>query len=110
MTMPNRTSRKIVVNNESYRWSVSPHLGGIVFVVEREAFKGRILKVYINSDINEMWVSFPYIQNLNLKVIKPKDVELIISQSLNKGWNPKEKGAPIVFDLVEDCKLEKGEE
>lgn len=105
VTIPNKNSRKIVVENDTYRWTISPDSGYIVFVAEHEEFKGRRLQVYICSDINKYWVNFPNVKELNLKIIKPKNAELIISQAINKGWNPKEKGSPIIFDLAEDFLL-----
>ncbi|WP_248484070.1 hypothetical protein [Tepidibacter aestuarii] len=105
MAIPNKNSRKIVVGNETYRWTISPNNDYIVFIAEQEESKGRRLEVYIYSDINKFWVSFPDIKDLNLKIIKPKNAELIISQAINKGWNPKEKGSPITFDLTEDFLL-----
>ena len=105
VAIPNKNSRKIVVASETYRWTVSPDDGYIVFVAEQEGFKGRRLQVYIDSDINKFWANFPGVKELNLKVIKTKDAESIISQAIEKGWNPKEKGSPIIFDLSEDLLL-----
>ncbi|MDS0526561.1 hypothetical protein NNC19_12790 [Clostridium sp. SHJSY1] len=105
MTIPNKNSRKIVIGNKTYRWTISPDDGYIVFVAEQDDFKGRRLEVYIDSDINKLWRSFPCVKELNLKIIKPKDAEVIISQAINKGWNPEEKGSPIIFDLKQDFLL-----
>ena len=105
VTIPNKNSRKIVVGNETYRWTISPDSGFIVFVAEHVEVKGRRIEVYIDSYINDFWVNFPDVKDLNLKIIKPKNAESIISQAINKGWNPKEKGSPIIFDLAEDFLL-----
>jgi hypothetical protein len=105
VAIPNKNSRKIIVASETYRWTISPDDGYIVFIAEQEDFKGRRLQVYIDSDINKFWANFPDVKELNLKVIKPKDAESIISQAIEKGWNPKEKGSPIIFDLSEDLLL-----
>lgn len=105
MTLHKKDSRKIVIGNDTYRWTISPNDGYIVFVAEQETFKGRRVEVYIRSDINKLWVNFPDVKDLILKVIKPKDAELIISQAIQNGWNPKEKGSPVIFDLAEDCIL-----
>lgn len=105
MAIPNRSSRKIVVGNKTYRWIISHKDEYIVLVVEQEESKGRRIEVFISSDIDKFWVEFPNVKDLNLKIIKPKDVESIISQAINEGWNPKEKGSPIIFDLSEKSKL-----
>ena len=105
VAIPNKNSRKIVVGNETYRWVISPNDGYIVFIAEQAEFEGRRVEVYMRSDINELWVDSPSIQDLYLKIIKPKNAESIISQAIKKGWNPKEKGTPIIFDLAEDFLL-----
>lgn len=88
------------VDNEIYRWIISPNDGYLTFIAESWDFQGRKLEVYIKSDINKLWVKFPDIEDLNMKIIKPKDASSIISQANKKGWNPREKGSPIVFDLI----------
>ncbi|MDR3598046.1 hypothetical protein [Clostridium sp.] len=105
MAIPNRNSRKIFVGNETYRWIVSPKDEYIVLVVEHDEFKGRRIEIFIHSDIHKFWVEFPNVEELNLKIIKPKDVELIISQAIKEGWNPKDKGSTIVFCLSEKTLL-----
>ena len=90
MAIPNKNSRKIFVADETYRWIISPDDGFIVFVVEHENVKGRRLEVNIHS---------------NSKIINPKDAELIIYRAIEKGWNPKEKGSPLIFDLSDDYLL-----
>ncbi|WP_163853630.1 hypothetical protein [Paenibacillus elgii] len=99
MTLRNKGSRKIAVGNEPYRWVISAaSKGHIVLIAEHGQEKGRKLQVYIESDINDYWVEFPYVDSLNLKIVTPKEVAAIISQAIEKGWNPKEKGSPMVFD------------
>lgn len=39
---------------------------------------------------------------LDEKCERCNDAKMIISQALENGWTPKEKGKPIVFDLVGD--------
>jgi hypothetical protein len=97
MTINKKSSRKIVVNDEYFVWTVSPGSGYIILIAELETYKGRRLEVYIASDIDNLWVNFPNTEHLNLKIIRPKDVEYFIRQALEQGWNPKEKGEPIVF-------------
>ncbi|WP_144028788.1 hypothetical protein [Paenibacillus tyrfis] len=92
-------SRKIVVGNEPYRWIISAASKGyLVLIAEHQEEKGRRLHVHIKSDINDYWVEFPYVDGLNLKIVTPKEVATIISQAIEQGWNPREKGPPMVFD------------
>ncbi|KPV57477.1 hypothetical protein QJ48_22000 [Paenibacillus sp. A3] len=99
MTLRSKGSRKIVVGNEPYRGVISAASKGyLVLIAEHGQEKGRKLQVYIESDINDYWVDFPYVDSLNLKIVTPKDVATIISHAIEQGWNPKEKRPPMVFD------------
>jgi hypothetical protein len=102
MAISKKKSRLINIEGQKYRWIVSGNDGYNVFVAEKENVKGRKIEVYFDTDINKFWSEFPNIDNLNLKVIKPKDSESIIRQALNLGWNPDEKGKPLVFDMIDD--------
>jgi len=100
MALSKKKSRIITIENEKFRWVISPSSGYLVYVAEKEDVKGRKIEVYIKSYINDFWVKFPHVKDLKLKIIKPKDSESIIKQALKLGWIPEEKGRPIVFDLV----------
>ncbi|MCU6793522.1 hypothetical protein OB236_15565 [Paenibacillus sp. WQ 127069] len=103
MTLSKKGSRKIVVDEEEYRWIISAtSKGRIVLITEHGQEKGQRIEVYIESDINEFWVEFPYVDDLNLKIVKPKEVAVIITKAIEQGWRSKEKGAPIVFDWFEN--------
>ena len=99
MTLPKKKSRLITIDTTKYHWLVGPNDGYNVFVAEKVGIKGRKIEIYFDTDINKFWVEFPHVQDLNLKIIKPRDAALIIRQAINQGWNPDEKGEPIVFDL-----------
>lgn len=99
VTLRNKGSRKIVVGNEPYRWIISAaSKGHIALIAEHGQEKGQKLHVHIESDINDYWVRFPYVDGLNLKIVTPKEVATMISQAIEQGWNPKENGPPMVFD------------
>jgi len=100
--MAKKKTRTITIDAAAYRWLVRPNNGYNVFVAEKEGIKGSRIEVYFDTDINKMWVEFPYTDGLNLKVVKPKDVELIIRQALQAGWEPEVKSAPLFYDLKED--------
>ncbi|GIO06241.1 hypothetical protein J31TS6_22690 [Brevibacillus reuszeri] len=101
MTMNKKGSRKIVVGQESYRWLISPATKGLlVFTAEHTDYKGQIIRVYIESDVNEYWADFPHVEQLNVRIIKPADVSEIISQAVSLGWDPKRKGSPLTFNLI----------
>jgi hypothetical protein len=98
--------RTILIDGIKYRWLVEPNHGYNVFVAQKEGVEGRIIEVYFATDIASYWIEFPNVDNLNLKVFMPKDSEIIIRQALQLGWDPEEKGSPIVYDLI-DNKLSK---
>lgn len=102
MTISKKKSRTITINGEIFRWGVSPGSGYLVFVAELEAIKGQRIEVYIESDIHDYWANFPYIESLNLRLIKPKVVRRMIIQAMSFGWDYKKSGKPIVFDLIEE--------
>lgn len=88
MTLSRKKSRLIVVDENQYRWVISPDSGYVVYVAEKEGFKGRKIEVYIDSEINTYWEKFPNVDTINMRIIKPKDSELIIRQALQLGWKP----------------------
>ena len=107
MTLTKKKSRPIAIDNEKYRWLISPREKGIIaFIAEKENSNGSIIEVKIESDINEFWTEFPNVNGMNLKVIKPKDAESIIRQAKNLGWNPEQYGKPNKF-VYDGNKLKK---
>ncbi|MGJ8594221.1 MAG: hypothetical protein ACSHXF_16850 [Aquaticitalea sp.] len=102
MALTKKKSRPIIIDNEKYRWLVSPREKGIVaFIAEKENSNGSIIEVKIESNINEFWTEFPNVSELNLKVVTPKDAELIIRQAQKLGWKPEESGKPNRFEYCE---------
>ncbi|MFC3801982.1 hypothetical protein [Cohnella sp. GCM10012308] len=99
MTINKKSSRRITVRDDSYIWTVSPDSGYIILIVEHEVSRGNRLEVYIKSDIDSAWVNFPNTEHLNLKIIRPRDVEYFITQALDLGWVPNVRGKPVVFDF-----------
>jgi hypothetical protein len=99
MTLRKKNSRTIKVGEAEYRWTISPGKTQIIFVAESNETKGRKLEVIVDSDIDRFWVEFPNVQDLNLKVMNPRDAAKIISQALALGWNPTEKGTPLRFEF-----------
>lgn len=108
MALPKKKSRIINIDNIEYRWLVGPNDGYNVFVAEKENIKGQIIEVYFETDINNFWVEFPNVKKLNLKILKPKDAELIIRQALDIGWDPDIKGKPMVFHLKNNKIIKRG--
>lgn len=100
MTISKKGTRKITVGLESYRWVITPSAKGILtLTVQHNEVGGQLLRVNIESDINEFWVEFPHVEKLNNKVVMPAEVALIIPEAINQGWKPREKGALLSFKL-----------
>ncbi|WP_054027866.1 hypothetical protein [Bacillus sp. FJAT-28004] len=103
MTLLRKGSRKIVVGNEEYRFIISATAKGtILLVVENGDVSGKRIEVKIESDINDFWVEFPYVEGLNLKLLKPKEVAGIIQEAVKLNWNSREKGSPLLFDWADN--------
>lgn len=60
------------------------------------------MEVYVPSECNDYWPSFPYVKEHNLRVVTPGDAIRIISQAILQGWNPQKRDSPMVFDLVNE--------
>lgn len=99
MTLNRKDARAITINNEKFRWAISPGSGYVTLIVEHEATNGQRLEVCIESDINDYWADFPLIETMNLRVVKPREVRQIILEAINEGWMYREPGKPITYKL-----------
>lgn len=106
MSLSKKNSRTIRVGDTDFRWTISPKSNQIIFVAESNNTKGRKIEVKIDSDIDKYWIEFPNVKDLNLKVIKPKDAENIITQALRTGWDPSDKGTPLKFEFKNETLVE----
>ncbi|MBE7678908.1 MULTISPECIES: hypothetical protein [Paenibacillus] len=88
MTLSKKRSRRILINEETFRWGISPDSGYMVFVAEHEFIQGRKLEVYVD--------------NMTMKIIQPRHVRRFIVQAIEAGWEYKLAGKPTVFDLKND--------
>lgn len=102
MTISKRNSRSININNETFRWVISPDSGYFIFVAEHSMIKGKRLEVYVESEMSSYWIDFPYVEQTNLRIIKPHAVRKMIIQTIGLGWDYREPGKPVVFDLKEE--------
>ena len=76
MSLSNRKSRKIVVNNEEYRWSPSQDSGYMILVVQNVSGKGKKLEVVISDDKNIV------VENGNYSIENGGSNKLLITPSL----------------------------
>lgn len=101
MTISKKGTRKITIGQEVLRWIITPSTKGIVVLtVQHDEIMGQLIRVYIESDINEFWVEFPLVESLNCKVVKPAEVAAIIVEAIKQGWSPRSSGTPLSFNQV----------
>ncbi|OOQ59552.1 hypothetical protein BC343_05120 [Mucilaginibacter pedocola] len=102
MAISTKSSRPITCKGRQFRWTIVPFDDKLKFVAEGLWCEGRKIEVLLKSDINRMWVEFPYVSHLNLKVVTPKDASSFILYALENGWDPTEKGNSIKYRLTDD--------
>jgi hypothetical protein len=102
MAIRKKNTRLINCNGRKFRWKVSPSGDFIKFVAEGFENNGRKIEVLVKSDINRLWTECPNVSDLNLQVIMPKDAAFFISNALENGWDPEEKGVSIKYRLLAD--------
>lgn len=91
-----------MVDEEVYKWTVSPDSGYAVFVAESGTIKGSRVEVIVPSYCNDYWPSFPYVKEHNMRVVTPGDAARFISQAILQGWEPQKRGSPMLFSLVNE--------
>ena len=100
MTLSNRKSRKIIVDDEEYRWSPSQDSGYMILVVQNASGQGKRLEVVVSDDKNIVIENDNYIIEIGGKLmITPKLVQKVIRDALLLGWKPKDLGAPVELSL-----------
>jgi hypothetical protein len=85
MGLAKRGSRTISVNNDVYRWVISPDDGFMQLVVELAEDPGqRLIATYLYDDDPET--------GRPLRQITPRSVRQVIEISLKQGWQPRAPG------------------
>ncbi|MFK7906081.1 MAG: hypothetical protein AB8B69_13190 [Chitinophagales bacterium] len=95
MAFSKRKSRKIVVDDITYRWSPSNHNGTMVLAVQHVSGKGRKLEVSVSTDKEVIIENGNFtieIGNNEEPMITPKLVAVTIRRALKIGWNPLVRG------------------
>jgi len=106
MALPKKKSRPITVNNENFRYIISTEkyntdwTFNLNITVQIAEGQGNILKIE-GLVTRDFWLDFPYdiTEKKDYPLLTPKDISLIIKNSLNKGWNPNKKGSPFIIKL-----------
>ena len=100
MTIPKKGSRKITVNDLTYRWSIrhkptpSQEKGSSILAS---------VELYLEPGCS-LSIEFPWVRfdNLvegteNARSITPKIIQFCIKDALKKGWNPEKKGPTFEY-------------
>lgn len=104
MTVPNKGSRPIIVDEADYRWMVASRNGPIRLVVEASNVKGQRLCAtfpfgdYYLDTTNQWW---PDLQ------IRPEHVRKLIRVALERGWRPLASGL-FLFELENPEEIREG--
>ncbi|CAL2085922.1 hypothetical protein [Tenacibaculum sp. 190524A05c] len=103
MAIPKKGSRKIIVNNEKYKWLIRKKgtysqtvfgNGKLHIAIELEENPGASL--FIISDR-----SHPNdIETKSINPIKPSDISNWILQAYDLGWNPSDMGKPLQTRII----------
>lgn len=96
MAMPKKGSRKIVVDNVTYRWK----FGGAWILIEavRDSGPTRILDVDTSVRDRDYWLT----GEEQKTIILPGAVEQYIRIGLDKGWNPHQAGPPLSIVVAKE--------
>ncbi|WP_147442782.1 hypothetical protein [Corallococcus interemptor] len=82
MTLRRKGTRRIVVGDLNYRWTVAPNdEPGLGIVVEHESGHGQRMVTWVEHGT----------------IIAPGLVKEVINDALEKGWHPEQPGDELVF-------------
>lgn len=104
MTTPNKGSRLVVVDGQSYRWRVrhqpTYHQANgwspLTFSVERAEEPGTTLVVVLPGVRPDSWLGEPIVG-----AVLPREVARLIRAARTAGWQPSERAKPFLFDAGE---------
>lgn len=102
MSLSKRKSRKIVVDNDEYRWSPSQDSGYMVLTVQHASGRGRKIEVAITDHRHVTVRDGRYLLEVadgHKLAITPSLVQKVIQDALELGWSPTEEGRPMSLYL-----------
>lgn len=113
MALPKKGTRSITVQQKTYRWGVSSAGQGMLVVTIQSAGEaGQLIRVYMKADVPVMSAATEQAGDSPLaqerRAIKPSDVEAIIAEAVQQGWEPEKKGTPLSFEWRGDVLFSKG--
>ena len=94
MTLPSKTSRRIVVGDKSYRWMVSDNVDMLSLSVQSEDVQGALL--YVNFSRNADLPGFRDAGSEQVALTSGKVAD-IIREALRNGWRATERGPRVTY-------------
>lgn len=101
MSLAAKNSRRIVVDDEAYRWAVSPDSGYNVIVVQAANGDGAKFKVYVSYT----GIHYASANADGQLAVTPALVTSIIRQGRQRGWDPATNGHDAIADLAADATI-----
>ncbi|TDF35664.1 hypothetical protein EYS14_19865 [Alteromonadaceae bacterium M269] len=99
MTIPAKGSRKILVNENEYRWlirkkptySQGAFASPMIIVIESNIAPSCVLKVILSAPRKDNWLGEPSMQ------VTPKDIKGFIEKAMSEGWEPHKNGGVFEY-------------
>jgi len=95
MGIPNKRSRRIVVDEQNYRYIITGNDGYIDLILESDEVDGQRLTVSFNYNPDEVW-------GKQTAQITPSVVKQVINYGLKNEWTPTEKGKEIRVGYIDE--------
>ena len=112
MTLPKKKSRKITVDNQTYRYLIANRGANLSLTIEADNTKGQLVNFRV--PYCDPWLKFSVEQVSDEKLpdnqiqsMTPVFVQKVIVFALKKGWQPTTKQKPLHI-MLEDGELKLG--
>ncbi|MGD2182870.1 hypothetical protein [Lusitaniella coriacea] len=108
MTLPKKGTRKITVNDESYRWLIRRKatygqtdygIGTLHVAVEHFQKPGSTLVIITDRSHPKDYST----QKTQIQPVTPADVKEWIQKAIEQGWQPKTPGSTFKVSVKGDC-------
>ncbi|MEM7348905.1 MAG: hypothetical protein AAF485_32145 [Chloroflexota bacterium] len=109
MTLPKKKSRKIIVDDQIYRYLIADRGTNLNLAIEADDTKGQLVSFQVPYcdpwlKLSVEQVSDEKLPDNQIQSITPSFVKSVIIFALEKGWQPTTKQKPLQV-MLEDGKL-----
>lgn len=96
MAMPNKGTRRIIIDGQTYRWLISPNDGHITVAVELAEEPGQRLEAYFRYHDRYEPVGAGAVRIVRqARSIGPGTARAVIEAALRDGWEPARRGLDV---------------